>query len=53
MLECEFNNLSDERLLGLLLLLLSSIEKSYCVVDSSDEMELIEKDGFFLPDSMV
>ena len=45
--KCEFNDSSDERLWGLLPLLLSSVEKYYCVVDALDEMELIEKDGFF------
>ena len=49
MLECEFNHLSDERLWELLFLLLSFIEKSYCVVGALDGMEPIEKDGFSRP----
>jgi hypothetical protein len=53
MLECEFNDLSDERLWELLPLVLSSIEKSYCALDALDEMELSEKEGFFSPDSMI
>jgi ankyrin repeat protein len=46
MLECELNDLSDERLWELLLLGLSSIEKAYCVVDALDEMEIDENNGF-------
>jgi hypothetical protein len=49
MLVCEFNHLSDERLWELLSLLLSFIEKSYCVVGALDGMELIEKEGFSRP----
>ncbi|KUJ24171.1 ankyrin [Mollisia scopiformis] len=46
LLGSELDHLSDERLWEFLLLGLASIEKTYCVVDAMDEMELGSNDTF-------